>query len=181
MSGAAKAALSSVCLAEFFGFDELDEFDSLYHQLRDSVSPVDDDVGCWIHVYGHEFDLSAITGIDQAGRVDEAEPLAGSQAAAWLDEPGISRGDLNGDAGSDECSLARRQGDVFGREKVQSRVTIVSVSGSRELRIESLEVQDHFVPVVPLLAVSMRSKMVFGVYVRWFSSDVNSSRSLNSL
>jgi hypothetical protein len=59
--------------------------------------------------------VSAIAGVDEAGRVDDRDPVSRRQAGARLDEPGVAVGDGNRQAGADERALAGPELDVLAR------------------------------------------------------------------
>ena len=53
--------------------------------------------------------LAAVAGVDQAGGVDERDPVAQREARARQHEPGVPGRDRDGDAGADARALAGRE------------------------------------------------------------------------
>ncbi len=76
-----------------------------------------------VGVQEHDQHLPAVAGVDEAGRVDDADPVARGEPRTRLHEPRVSLRDLDGDPGRDDGALARLERDLLARSEVEPGVT----------------------------------------------------------
>ncbi len=77
-------------------------------------------------------DLAPISGVDQAGRIDQADPAAAGMAAARKHQAGVTRRDRNGDPGRHRDPLPRAENHLMARLQIQAGVTLM---GARQAEI----------------------------------------------
>ena len=80
----AKAAAAALCLIEGVHGLPFDAFVACNDELRDAVAIVDRE-GRVGEVGENDTDLSAVIGVDRAGRVQYSEAVLNGQPAAWAD------------------------------------------------------------------------------------------------
>ena len=73
------------------------------HQLGDAVARPDVERLLGVGVQEHDHELSAVAAVDQAGRVQHGDAVAGREAGAGLDEPRVAGGDRDRQAGRDRA------------------------------------------------------------------------------
>lgn len=114
--------------------------DPLDHQLSDPLAPHDPELLGWIGVDQEHLQLAAVARVDQPGRVETGHPMGQCQAAARLDEPGVSGWYRDGQARRDEGSAsAWLEHRTFAGPQVETSVAGTGVSGKWELGVETAD------------------------------------------
>ena len=109
----------------------------LHHELRDALAALDVVVAVGVGVEQHHLDLAAVRGVDEAGRVHDADAVLQREAAAGHDEAGPSRRDRDRDTGRDQCSSAACfDDDVRSCAQVEPGVAGVGVRREGQVGVE---------------------------------------------
>ena len=87
--------------------------------------------------------LAAVAGVDQAGAVDEGDPVLARQSRARQDEARVAVGDLHRHPGADTPALARAEVRGVCRVEVHGGVALVGAGGDRGVLAQALEAQLH--------------------------------------
>lgn len=115
--------------------DELERLDSHDDELGDPL-PAFDEVRRTTQVDQSHFEFSPVAGIDQSGPVEDGDPVADGEAAAWNDQADVALWDRHCDAGRDERPLPGLNLDILGRAQIDASVTGVCVLWERQVGIE---------------------------------------------
>jgi oligoribonuclease len=130
--------------------------DRLDHKLGDAVAPLYLVRRCRIQVDEDHGQLVTVSGVDEPGTVEDSHAVAQGQAAARLNEAGVSLRDGDRDPGGDEgAATARRQHGTRPGHEVGAGIRRPGVGGQRQVGIE-LEHRDgkhaDTLPAPPLVA-----------------------------
>src|SRR5205823_9473343 len=134
----AEAAGAAGAFGECVDLDDVYLLDALDHQLGDAVAAREGDWCRGIVVDEDDADLAAIACVDQAGRVDEAQPVAQREAGARQDEAGVAVGQRHRDAGADGGARAGCQRHALARVEVETGVVLACIGGQRKIAVEAL-------------------------------------------
>ena len=108
------------------------------HQLGDPVSTVDLIRRHGICVHKYDRDLTPVTRVNQAGRVQASDPVVGCQPASRQYEAGVAVGDLEGDPGSNcRPPTARGEQRVDPGNQVATGVAEPCIARRQKVRIEA--------------------------------------------
>src|SRR5215470_9748528 len=91
---------------------------------------------------GH-LDLATVPGIDRAWRIDNGDPVPGSEPGAGVDEGRVPVRQGDRDPGGHYRPLPRGQRDVHRREQVHARIAGVRPGGQRQLGVQALDEDLH--------------------------------------
>ena len=80
--------------------------------------------------------LAAVAGVDQAGAVDQGDPVLAGQARARQDQPGVPVGDLDRDPGADAPALAGADMGGLAGVEVEPGVALVGAGGQHRLVLQ---------------------------------------------
>ncbi len=115
--------------------------DALDDQLRDAVAAAYRVVVGGVGVHEHGLDLAAIRGVDQAGRVDDADAVLQRQPGAGHHQPAPPDGDRDRDPGRHERpTTTGAQERVLTGVQVEAGIAEVGVARQREVGVELHEV-----------------------------------------
>jgi hypothetical protein len=104
---------------------ELDQLELGHRQddeLGDPLAGVGDEGALAIGVEKDDADFPAIAGVDQPGRVDHGDTVAGGEAGARLDEAGEALGDGDREAGGDDGALTGAEVEGLAGREVEAGV-----------------------------------------------------------
>ena len=113
------------------------------HQLRNPIAGGECDGLSPIGVEQEHRELAAVTRVDQAGGVDDRDPVARSEPRTREHQACRAARDLDRDPGSDRCPCARLEPRLLERTEVQARVTGMRSGGHDGARVEPHEPQVH--------------------------------------
>ena len=85
--------------------------------------------------------LATVAGVDEAGRVDERDAVAGGEARAREDEAGVACRQLDRDPGADLRPLAGLEARGVERVEVVAGVVVVRADGQACCRIQAPDAQ----------------------------------------
>ena len=136
-TGGSETAGTTGRIGQFSSLDEGCVLDFLDDQLCDAVAALDVNGLAGIVVDEEHRDLTAVSGVDRAGRVHHGQSVLDGQAGAWMDERRMTVRECDSDAGGDHGPLPRRQCDVDGAAQVGTSIAGLRVGRQRHTRIES--------------------------------------------
>jgi hypothetical protein len=110
--------------------------DPLHDELRDAVEAAQLQHLARVVVDHHDLQLTAVAGVDSAGRVHDRDAVPGRQAGARVDERGVAVRQRDGQPGPQHDALTRRDLGVLGGHQVAAGVARVGVRGQRHLRVQ---------------------------------------------
>ena len=125
----AEAAVAAGGLAQALDLDRLGRRDRGDHELRDPIPGLDPEGLRRVGVEQQDPDFPAVAGVDQAGAVDEGDPVLAGQARARQDQPGVPVGDLDRDPGPDAPPLSRPEVGGLAGAEVEAGVALVGARG----------------------------------------------------
>src|SRR4029453_16041964 len=103
----------------------------------------------------HDLDLAAVARVDQAGRVDDRDPVPGRQARPRLDEACIPLGDRNGEPRAHERALPRCEPNLVAGGEVETGVPVIRSLRHARVVAEALDLEvDHCPRALALAAGS---------------------------
>jgi hypothetical protein len=121
----AEAADAALARRQLGHLDELDLGQLEHDELGDPHPRLDGEAVARVRVQQHDAQLAPVAGVDQAGRVDDADPVPRCEAGARLHEARMAVGDRDGEAGGDGGALARAEHDALARREVEPGVALV--------------------------------------------------------
>ena len=137
-SGRAEASGAARALWQRRHFCELDLLHALHDQLGDAVAASERDRRRRVVVDQDHADLAAVTRVDEAGCVDETQPVAEREAGAGHDESRVTRRQRDGEPSVDDGARARSERHRRARVEIESGVVGAGVGRQRQVGIETL-------------------------------------------
>src|SRR5205823_13589214 len=116
---AAEALLAALAPRQLADLSRLGERHRDDDELRDSHPRLDDEPLGAIRVEQDHPQLAAVTGVDEAGRVQDGDTVARGESRAWLDETGMTIRDCDGEAGADHGALPRSELYALARGEIE--------------------------------------------------------------
>ena len=142
-SAGAESGGAALGLAQELDLDGRRELDADEHELGDAGAGGDLKCVLAVGVEEQHTDLAAVARVDEAGRIDDRDAVAGRQARAGQDQTGLSRRDLHGDARGHRRPLARCQHGILQRVEVEAGVAVVGSGGEPRALVQARDAQGH--------------------------------------
>ena len=114
-----EALPATLAQREFVHLDQTHDGNGRDHELGDPHPGLDGERVVPIAVQENDADLTAIAGVDQPRRVQDADPVTGRESRSRQHEAGMTRGDLDRDSRRDGGPLT---GAEIGRASCRERV-----------------------------------------------------------
>lgn len=137
--GGSKSAVGPGRVRQLIHLDEASPFDPLDHQLGEPVPPREPDPLPRVVVDHDDLDLTAVAGVDRAGRIHQRHPAPGCQSGTRVDEGRVPQRQRDRSAGRHDSPLARRQINVDRGHQIGAGVTIVGVRRAGKIGVEPPE------------------------------------------
>ena len=115
-----------------------------YDQLRDSHARLHDEALLRVRVEENDAQLTAVSGVDEAGRVDERDAVARCEAGARLHETGVALGNRHREPCPDDRPFAGAELHPLARAEVQASIAEVGPLGQNGVRTQPADRElDH--------------------------------------
>jgi hypothetical protein len=108
----------------------------LNHKLGNPVTSLEPYRVLDIGVQQNHLDLATVPRVDSARRIDDRQPVPGSQPRARVHEACVPIWQRDAHAGADSRPLARQQVQVRSEAQITARITRVSALRDRQIWVE---------------------------------------------
>ncbi|GAA3182530.1 hypothetical protein GCM10020255_077250 [Rhodococcus baikonurensis] len=133
------ASGSSGRVVQRLDFLENREFDSLNHELSDSVTAADVD-GCGrIEIDQADLEFAPVFRVHGSGRIHDRQSRFGGESGTRMDQPDGAHRQRDRDPRSDQCSMAGFDGDVAGGAQIHTRISGMRTLWNGQVWIQSLQ------------------------------------------
>jgi hypothetical protein len=136
-AGGPEAVLPAGGVVEVADLLDTDGFDALDDELGDAVAARKMDGLGGVEVDEDDLDLSAVAGVDRAGRVDQRHAVPCGQPRARVHQADAPRRDRDCNSGRDHSPLPRRERHILAGAQVEAGVTGVGVGRERQPQVET--------------------------------------------